>query len=100
MHLKRWITGLSALPFLIFLVYKGGAFFTSLVSVAGLVALWECYRMVLGVITSYSIHYTKLYETPFSVEWGRRWSAVFAANHSISLSLSETGGGAPVGDGR
>ncbi len=48
MHLKRWITGLSALPFLIFLVYKGGVFFPALVSAASLVALWEYYRMVLG----------------------------------------------------
>ena len=47
MHLKRWITGLSALPFLIFLVYKGGVFFVSLVNAAGLVALWEYYRIVV-----------------------------------------------------
>lgn len=46
MHLKRWITGLIALPFLIFLVYRGGVFFTILISVAGLVALWEYYRLV------------------------------------------------------
>jgi phosphatidate cytidylyltransferase len=46
MHLKRWITGLSALPFLIFLVYKGGVFFVTLVNAAGLVALWEYYRIV------------------------------------------------------
>ena len=45
MHLKRWITGLSALPFLIFFVYKGGLFFTTLVSAASLVALWEYYRI-------------------------------------------------------
>jgi phosphatidate cytidylyltransferase len=45
MHLKRWITGLSALPFLVFLVYKGGLFFTTLVSAASLVALWEYYRI-------------------------------------------------------
>ena len=24
MHLKRWITGLSALPFLIYIIIKGG----------------------------------------------------------------------------
>lgn len=48
MHLKRWITGLSALPFVIFLVYKGGVFFSALVSAAGLLAMWEYYRIVLG----------------------------------------------------
>jgi phosphatidate cytidylyltransferase len=46
MHLKRWITGLSALPFLIFLVYKGGVFFATLVCAVSLVALWEYYRIV------------------------------------------------------
>jgi phosphatidate cytidylyltransferase len=51
MHLKRWITGLIALPFVIFLVYKGGVFFAALVSAASLVALWEYYRMVLGAKT-------------------------------------------------
>ncbi len=48
MHLKRWITGLIALPFLIFLVYTGGVLFTILISIAGLVALWEYYRLVLN----------------------------------------------------
>jgi len=48
MHLKRWITGLIALPFLIFLVYKGGLLFTILISIAGLVALWEYYRLVFN----------------------------------------------------
>jgi phosphatidate cytidylyltransferase len=51
MHLKRWITGLSVLPFIIFLVYKGGVFFSTLVSAAGLLALWEYYRIVLGAKT-------------------------------------------------
>ena len=48
MHLKRWITGLIALPFLIFLVYRGGVFFSALVSVASLAGLWEYYRMMPG----------------------------------------------------
>ena len=46
MHLKRWITGLSALPFLIFLVYRGGFFFATLICAASLVALWEYYRIL------------------------------------------------------
>lgn len=48
MHLKRWITGLVALPFLIFLVHKGGLLFTILISLAALVALWEYYRIVFN----------------------------------------------------
>lgn len=46
MHLKRWITGLSALPLLIFLIYKGGLFFTSLVTIGCLVSFWEYVRIV------------------------------------------------------
>lgn len=47
-HLKRWITGLSALPFLIYLVYKGGVLFTLLITVGGLISLWEYFRIILG----------------------------------------------------
>lgn len=46
-HLKRWITGLAALPLLIFLVYRGGAAFAGLVCVASILALWEYFRIVL-----------------------------------------------------
>ncbi len=46
MHLKRWITGLIALPFLIFLIYKGGAYFTVLAGIACMTALYEYYRLV------------------------------------------------------
>ncbi len=46
MHLKRWITGLAALPFLIYLIYQGGVPFTLLVTVGGLLALWEYFRIV------------------------------------------------------
>ena len=46
-HLKRWITGLTALPLLIYFVYRGGAVFAGLVSVASILALWEYYRIVL-----------------------------------------------------
>ena len=84
MHLKRWITGLSALPFLIFLVYKGGAFFTSLVSVAGLVALWECYRMVLGAKTRQisGIILWWGYGIGFALIW-----AVYLRGSDLTLSL-------------
>jgi phosphatidate cytidylyltransferase len=47
-HLKRWVTGLIALPFLIFLVYKGGILFTLLISIACLVSLWEYFRIVFN----------------------------------------------------
>jgi phosphatidate cytidylyltransferase len=49
MHLKRWITGLAALPFLIWLISKGGS--SALAVVVGMVsvvALWEYHKIVLG----------------------------------------------------
>jgi phosphatidate cytidylyltransferase len=46
-HLKRWITGLAALPLLIYFVYLGGAVFAGLVSVASIFGLWEYFRIVL-----------------------------------------------------
>jgi phosphatidate cytidylyltransferase len=47
MHLKRWITGVLALPLLIAIIARGGAvlFGGSIALVAG-VALWEYYRVV------------------------------------------------------
>jgi phosphatidate cytidylyltransferase len=48
MHLKRWITGLIALPFLIYLVYHGGIAFSVLIAAAAMVALWEYNRIVLN----------------------------------------------------
>jgi phosphatidate cytidylyltransferase len=45
MHRKRWITGLIALPFLIYLIYAGGAIFASMIAVASLLAFWEYFRI-------------------------------------------------------
>jgi phosphatidate cytidylyltransferase len=47
-HLKRWITGLSALPFLIFLVYLGGVPFIFLIGIACVCSLWEYFRIVFN----------------------------------------------------
>jgi phosphatidate cytidylyltransferase len=47
-HLKRWITGLIALPFLIFFVYSGGFLFILLIAIACLCSLWEYYRIVFS----------------------------------------------------
>ena len=47
-HLKRWITGLAALPLLIFLVYRGGGLFAGLVCVASIFGLWEYFRIVFN----------------------------------------------------
>jgi phosphatidate cytidylyltransferase len=47
-HLKRWITGLSALPVLIFSVYIGGFPFIILIGFACICSLWEYYRIVFN----------------------------------------------------
>lgn len=47
MHLKRWITGLAALPFLFLLISKGGAFlFAVVIVIICILALWEYFRIV------------------------------------------------------
>ncbi|MGD9330782.1 MAG: phosphatidate cytidylyltransferase [Desulfobacterales bacterium] len=48
MHLKRWITGLLLLPVLIYILYRGGVAFAALIAAAGLVAMWEYYRIVFN----------------------------------------------------
>ena len=84
MHLKRWITGLSALPFLIFLVYKGGFLFTILISLAGLVALWEYYGIVFNTEArpiSRIIFYWG-YGTSFALIW-----STFLEGPDLTLSI-------------
>ena len=46
MHLKRWITGIIALPILYLLVSVGGMAFYLLIAAASMVTLWEYYRIV------------------------------------------------------
>lgn len=46
MHLKRWITGLVALPLLIFLIIKGGAYFAILIGIVCVLSMWEYFRIV------------------------------------------------------
>jgi len=46
MHLKRWITGIVALPFLIFFIIKGGAYFVVLIGIVCLLSMWEYFRIV------------------------------------------------------
>ncbi len=88
MHLKRWITGLVALPFLIFLVYKGGLLFTTLISLAGLVALWEYYRIVFNAearpISRIILYWG--YGVSFALIWSTFWST-FLEGPDLTLSV-------------
>lgn len=48
MHKKRWITGLVAVPFLVFFIQQGGVWLFLLVVAAAELGLWEYYRIILG----------------------------------------------------
>jgi phosphatidate cytidylyltransferase len=55
-HLKRWITGLAALPVLVGCVAAGGILFTLLVALAAVSSLWEYFRIVTAPRASVSRH--------------------------------------------
>ena len=65
MPLKRWITGLAALPFLLYLIVKGGVAFYALVAVASLVALYEYY----GILYSNDMYPVQLIHNESVVEY-------------------------------
>ncbi len=46
MHLKRWITGIVAVPFLIFFIYKGGLTFALFIAVISAIGLMEYFRII------------------------------------------------------
>jgi phosphatidate cytidylyltransferase len=47
MHIKRWLTAIVALPFLLLLIFRGGTFlFFLLIGSVSLIALWEYHRIV------------------------------------------------------
>jgi phosphatidate cytidylyltransferase len=48
MHRKRWITGIVALPFLIYLIYAGGVAFASMIAVVSVLAFWEYFRIAFN----------------------------------------------------
>ncbi len=48
MHLKRWITGLIAVPLLAGVIYLGGMAFALLIGIVSVIALWEYYRIVFN----------------------------------------------------
>jgi phosphatidate cytidylyltransferase len=48
MPIKRWITGLAALPFLLFLIFEGGLPFYALVAAAAVVALYEFHGILFA----------------------------------------------------
>lgn len=51
MHLKRWLTALVALPFVIAFIIMGGAVFTGFLCIVCIVALWEYFRITYLSLT-------------------------------------------------
>jgi len=56
MHLHRVITGLVALPFLVYLIYKGGIYFSVLIAAVCVLSLWEYFRIVFNSQDKSSSH--------------------------------------------
>jgi len=48
MHLKRWITGLTLLPFLLYIIFKGGLLFSAFIALIALLGFWEYLRVVFN----------------------------------------------------
>ena len=49
MHLRRWLTGIIALPLLVVLIWKGGSpLFAMFIGIVCVVCLWEYARIVFG----------------------------------------------------
>lgn len=48
MHLKRWITGIVAVPIIYLLVAAGGTVFALLIAAVSVLTLWEYYRAVFN----------------------------------------------------
>ena len=80
MHLKRWITGLSALPVLIFLIYLGGFPFLLLIGVACICAQWEYNRIISNADADFM--------SSVVVRWGYLTSVlILLATHISGISL-------------
>ena len=79
-HLKRWITGLSALPVLIFLIYLGGFPFLLLIGVACICAQWEYNRIISNADADFM--------SSVVVRWGYLTSVlILLATHISGISL-------------
>ena len=86
MHLKRWITGLSALPVLIYLVYQGGVLFNLLVSVGCLICLWEYVRIV--ITADGKKHATLIVGWGFVIGLVIIWAAYFAGPGIVMVVIA------------
>ena len=85
MHLKRWITGIVAIPLLILLIgYGGELLFAIIISIACILALWEYFGIVLSRPQSFSLLGFKL--STFIIGTAIIWAA-YINSFKIILSL-------------
>jgi phosphatidate cytidylyltransferase len=89
MFLKRWITGLSLLPFLIFFVYQGGLLFVLLVTAACLICLYEYSRVVLSAESKALFHIIVVwgYLIGLIIIWCSFWIGLQSVTVAIALNL-------------
>jgi phosphatidate cytidylyltransferase len=85
-HLKRWITGLSALPFLIYFIFKGGLMFNLLLTVTCLFSLWEYFRIVFG--TEGKAHFNIIVLWGVIVSLAIIWTAYFKGLESVLILVA------------
>lgn len=93
MHLKRWITGLSALPFLIYIIVKGGLLFTLFIGLVALIAMWEYFRVTLKDNESTSVPTMKVlaYLYVALIMWSAHQLSAAAILNSIAFCFWLTG---------
>ena len=85
MHLKRWITGLVAIPLLVLLISKGGGLlFAIIISIVCILALWEYFGIVLYKSQSFSLFGFKL--SAFIIGTAIIWAA-YINSFKIILAL-------------
>jgi phosphatidate cytidylyltransferase len=87
MHLKRWITGLVALPFLVYIIIKGGVLFSVFICLLSLVGFWEYTRVVFSDSreTARSLIVIVGYLAIPSIMWAAHCHAVDLMFHVITV---------------
>ncbi len=83
MHLKRWITGVVALPLIYFLVAAGGMVFSVFIAIVSVLTLWEYFNIVLGTDKTRAGHVMSV------VAYGL--SFIFILSPHMGLNISFTG---------
>lgn len=90
MHLKRWITALVVIPFLVLLISIGGTLWLAVViNVICMMALWEYFRIVLNKdqkITAISFQILTLF-TGSAVLWSAYFHSFNIVLHIIVLNV-------------